>query len=87
MLGVRGGSNNTGFGNLVSLRKVTNSTSTNNKVPKPTRTIKISEQLFGRFVVHSRRYYNAESYETILENLLKCYEEHNQVKHWYNTNR
>jgi hypothetical protein len=53
------------------------------KVPKPTRTMKISEPLYRRFVGFSRRYYNVESYETILENLIKCYEEHHQDTRWY----
>ena len=43
---------------------------------------KIREQLYRRFVGHSMRYYNVETYETILENLIKCYEEHNQDTRW-----
>ena len=61
--------NNTGFGNLTTLKVIssfTNSKTNNNKIPK-TRIIRISELLYRRFVGHSRRYYNVETYETILE--------------------
>ena len=40
--------------------------------------MKISEQLYQRFLDHSRKYYNVETYETVLENLLDCYDKHNQ---------
>jgi hypothetical protein len=50
-----------------------------------TRTIIISEELYQRFYNHSCKYYDIESYETILSNLLDCYEEHNKDKHWFNT--
>jgi hypothetical protein len=78
--------NNTGFGNLTHLNPIndTSTITTNNKVPKPTRTIKISEQLFRRFVGHSRRYYNVESYELILSNLLDNFEKNNHDTRWYN---
>jgi hypothetical protein len=85
---------NTGFGNLVSLRPVidTNNTtvitSTNkNRIIPATRTIQISESLYKRFVEHTRRFYNTETYETILNNLINCYEEHNKETFWYNMNR
>jgi hypothetical protein len=93
---------NTGFGKYVSLRPVNDSniiinnkesdtttvtTSINkNRIIPTTRVMNISEQLYKRFVEHSRRFYDVESYETILENLINCYEEHNKDKHWYNTN-
>ena len=74
------------FGRYTNLKEISVVDSTNekdsNKVPKPIRTIKISEQLYRRFIGHSIRYYNVERYETILENLLKCYEDHNQGKTW-----
>ena len=35
---------------------------------------------------HSCKYYDIESYEVILSNLLDCYEEHNKDKYWFNTN-
>jgi hypothetical protein len=82
--------NNTGWGNLTHLKPINDTNTaetTTSKNPKATRTLKISEQLFRRFVGHSRRYYNVESYETILENLLECYEKHNQDKYWYNIDR
>ena len=73
--------NNTGFGNLTTLRVIspTNSTTDNkNKIPKPTRTIKISEQLYRRFVGHSQKFYNVESYETILSDLLESYSKYHE---------
>ena len=95
-MGIKSGyrSNNYGFGNLVSLRPITSSSSppstistTNNakKIPKTktkTRTMRISEDLYQKFVEFSQRYYDVEPYSEILENLLKCYEEHNQDKSW-----
>ena len=78
--------NNVGWGNLTHLKPINNTNTaetTTSKNPKLTRTIKISEHLYRRFVGHSRRYYNVESYEIILDNLLKCYEEHNHDTRWY----
>jgi hypothetical protein len=63
--------NNIGWGQYTNLKPITTST----KVPKPTRTIKINEPLFRRFVVHSKKFYNVESFDTIIENLLNSYEE------------
>lgn len=55
---------------------------------KKTRIIRISERLYERFSEHSRRYYNIETYETILEDLLDCYDKHNEgVRWWNNTNK
>jgi hypothetical protein len=89
-MGIKGGhkGNNSGFGNLTTLRVISSSNTTNsttdnkNKIPK-TSIIRISEPLYRRFVGHSRRYYNVETYETILENLIKCYEERHQDTYWY----
>lgn len=65
------------------MRPVINST---NKVPK-TRIIRISEPLYRRLSGVSQRYFDCESYETILENLIKCYEEHNKDTYYFhNTN-
>jgi hypothetical protein len=88
-LGIKGGyrGNNMGFGNLCNLKPVISTADNNsiiNKIPKPTRTIRISEQLFRRFVGFSQRYYNVEPYETILEDLIKSYEEHNEPDFQWN---
>ena len=34
-----------------------------------------------------RRYYNIETYETILKNLLDCFDKHNQDVRWWNNNK
>ena len=77
--------NGFGLGRYTTLHPVT--TSTTNKVQKPTRTIKISEHLYRRFVGFSKRYYDVESYETILENLIKFYEDQNPDTRYYHTNK
>src|SRR5688572_4319138 len=86
------------FGNLVGLRpcrsnlNFTSITTTrlreqnninNNNKKTTTRTMKISEQLYQRFVDHSRKYYNVESFETIIEDLLDNFDKHNPDKHWW----
>lgn len=69
---------NVGFGRLTNLRPITiDNTSDTNKIPK-TRVIRISEPLYRRFVGHSKRFYNVESYEVILSDLLDCYSKHNE---------
>ena len=94
---------NTGFGNLVSLRPIDNNiineksdttttttavtTSINKNKNSTTRIICIPESLYKRFVEHSRRFYNVESYDTILNNLLNCYEENHKEMFWYNRDR
>ena len=71
------------FGPHTTLRPVIDDITTDtNNIPK-TRVARISEPLYRRFVGFSKRYYNVESYETMLENLIKCYEEHNQDTYWY----
>jgi hypothetical protein len=45
--------------------------------PKP-RTICISEQLYRRFGAHSKKYYDVESYELILNKLIHFYETHQE---------
>ena len=71
------------FGPMTSLREVTINTSNNHlEVPK-TRIIRISEFMWRRMVAHSKRYYNVEDYDTILGNLLDCYDQNNKGKFWY----
>ena len=77
-----------GLGHRTGIKDTTTNNN-HNSSKKPTtntrtRTIRISEELYKKFFEHSRRYYNMEPYETILENLLKCYDEHNQDKYWFN---
>lgn len=75
------------FGRYTTLKEITTIDSTNNKrskQPPKTRVIRISEDLYLHFVNFSNRYFNVEPYDAILENLLKCYEEHNQDKTWRN---
>jgi hypothetical protein len=69
--------NLTNLGRYTNLREVEINPSTNHLEPK-TRTIKISGHLYRRFVAHSKKYYNVESYETILNNLLDYYEKENR---------
>ncbi|MGI0051440.1 MAG: hypothetical protein ACRD8K_06850 [Nitrososphaeraceae archaeon] len=77
-------SNNTGWGNLTHLKPVNDtSTITTNKVPKPTRTIKISEQLFRRLAAHSKKYYNVESYDFILSTLLDEFDKNHTPDYSY----
>ena len=85
------------FGNLVGLRpspsnlNYTSITTTRlrkctNNNNKKTRTIKISEKLYERFCEHSRHYYNHETYETIIKDLLDCFDKHNEDIRWYHNN-
>lgn len=90
--------NNNGFGNLCNLKRVIPTSATTaiaravteseleedtdtDKIPN-TRILRISEPLYQKFVDFSHRFYNVESYDFILENLLKDFEEHNQDKRW-----
>ena len=68
------------FGSLVGLIPIDNN---NNKNNKKTKTMKITEHLYERFIDHSRTYYNVESYDTILENLLDYYEKNNPKEFRY----
>ena len=75
------------FGRYTTLKEITTTIdNTNNKKSKQpkTRVIRISKDLYLHFVNFSNRYFNVEPYDAILENLLKCYEEHNQDKTWRN---
>jgi hypothetical protein len=76
---------NQGLGNLVNFKPLDSTTiTTNNNNKKKTKTIKISEQLYDRFVEHSRKYYNVEPYETILLNLLDSFDKNNDNVRWWN---
>ncbi len=89
-MGVKSGHNghNMGFGNLTNLKPVINTTTEEdtNKIPK-TRIIRISEQLYGRFAGHSKRYYNVADYETILSDLLDSYEKHEPNNSYFHLTR
>jgi hypothetical protein len=65
------------LGRYVGLREVEIDPSTNKMEPK-SRTICISELLYRRFVAFSKRHYNVESYEVILNDLLNSYEKNNK---------
>jgi hypothetical protein len=55
---------------------------------KKTRVIRISDDLYLHFIDFSKRFFDAVSYDEILENLLKCYEEQHPDTRWYhNTDR
>jgi hypothetical protein len=54
---------------------------------KKTRIIRISEPLYEKFKEHSQKYYNIETYETILENLLDCFDKNNEDVRWWNNNK
>lgn len=56
------------------------------KVQNLTRTIKISEHTYRRIVAFSKKNYNIESYETILSDLLDCYQKHNPDTYWHDNN-
>ena len=75
------------FGRYTTLKEITTIDNTNNNNTKPkvprTRIIRISEHTYRMMVGHSKRFYDVECYDTILENLLKCYEEHNEDTRWY----
>ena len=84
-----GYSDSIGFGNLTTLKEISTTDNTNNKKSKQrkTRVIRISEDLYLHFIDFSKRYYNVESYNTILENLLKDFEYHNKDKTWRDIDR
>ena len=96
-MGIKGGrrGNNMGFGNLVNLRPVIPATvlggaaaatevieeDTTNKIPN-TRILRISNEIYEKFLSHSQKFYDVVSYNEIIENLLKDFESHNQNKTW-----
>lgn len=85
---------NIGFGNLTGLRSINttttttateqedNTSTTNNQQYNDTNTkiMKITLHTFERLKEHSRRHYNIESYDTIIKDLLDCYDKHNNTK-------
>ena len=87
----------TEFGNLVGLKPISITTKDNktkeittltkqhilnhNRKAK-TKSMKISEPLYQRLFDHSRKYYDGEPYETIIENLLDCFDKHNSDKRY-----
>jgi hypothetical protein len=81
---------NSGFGRYTTLKEITTLDNTNkkkkSKQPK-TRIIRISEPLYQKFVNFSERYYNVESYSTILEDLINEFESRNQDKSWRDMDR
>ena len=74
---------NHSFGNLCNLRPVTNNTTTttelegdatNQYTDLNTKIMKITLPTFERLKAHSRRHYNIETYDTIIKDLLDCYD-------------
>ncbi len=59
-----------------------NDTSTNQYTDDNTKIMKITLNTFQRLKEHSRRYYNIETYDTIIRDLIDCYDKHNDTK-WY----
>ena len=97
-MGIKGGhrGNNMGFGNLCNLKPVYTTATVvaiteeseedaTNKIPN-TKILRISNEIYEKFVSHSQKFYDVVSYNEIIENLLKCYEEHNQDTRWYHNN-
>ena len=81
-----------GIGRLVNLNPInftiTNTDTTTNikrKTPPPKmRTMKISEQVHELLRNHSRKYHNQPiSYNEIIEELCKFYNEHHDQKYWF----
>ncbi len=73
------------FGRYTTLKEISLDNTNNkkkSKQPPKTRIIRISEPLYQKFVNFSERYYNVESYSTILENLINEFESRNQDKRW-----
>ena len=80
-VGLRPSPDNLNFTSITTtrLRKCTRNSDKNT-----TKTMQISGQLYQRFLDHSSKYYNVESYETIIKDLLDNFDKHNQDKRWYN---
>jgi hypothetical protein len=93
---------NIGFGNLTGLRPVNttstveiedqededneNTTITNQYTDFNTKIMKITNNTYLRLKDHSRKYYDIESYDTIIKDLLDCYGKHNDQKNGFNYN-
>ena len=89
--------NNYGFGNLCNLKPVVPASSATiaataavesaveeediDKIPN-TKILRISNEIYEKLLSHNRKFYNVESYNQILDNLLRDFEEHNQDKCW-----
>ena len=74
------------LGKMTNLKIITTNTTTTKK-PKilKTRTIRITEETWKKLYEHSRKYYNVESVDTIILNLLDCYDKHNNKQKWFLT--
>lgn len=68
------------FGKLIGLRPIT--TTDNQYTYDNTKIIKVTEPTYERLRDHSSRYYNGESYDTIIRNLLDYYEESHDRIHF-----
>jgi hypothetical protein len=85
---------NHSFGNLCNLRPVNNTTTTtepegdltNQYTDLNTKIMKITLPTFERLKAHSRRHYNIETYDTIIKDLLDCYDkQHDNDQKWHLT--
>lgn len=87
-----GKSTDVGLGRGSNLILNTTTETTNNTTTaiggekKTSRTILISEKLYDRISEHAHHYYNHETYETIINDLLDSFDKHNPDKHWWNNN-
>ncbi len=84
---------NTGLGRLITMKEITNNNNDDDndnnkesKVQKPTRIMKISEHTYRMFVGHAKQFYDVETYDIILENLIRDFDFHNQNKSWRDIN-
>ena len=69
---------------IIKRKKTSTKTKTKTKTRTKTRIIRISEDLYQGFREHSsKQRYNAESYETVIQNLLDCYDKNNNNNNDY----
>ena len=84
---------NHSFGNLCNLRPVNNTTTTttaetegqdttNQYTDFNTKIMKITNNTYQRLKDHSRKYYNIESYDIIIQNLIDHYDKSHDQK-WF----
>ena len=52
-----------------------------------TRTMIISEALYEKLKTYASRYFDGETFETILTNLLDDFDKHNPDLYWFNINK
>ena len=83
-----------GFGNLTGLRPINNTTEIEQEEQEDTtitnqynddiytKIIRIKLNAYQRLKDHSRRYYNIESYDTIIKELIDNYDKHNYTKYF-----